>query len=52
MLGTDIFPDANLFKDAFISAQKANEEIFNASSSAVETTEKTEEKKEEAEAAA
>lgn len=38
--------DANLFKDAFISAQKANEEIFNASSSA-ETTEKAEEKKEE-----
>ncbi|KAJ4424973.1 Ran GTPase binding protein Sbp1 [Gnomoniopsis sp. IMI 355080] len=39
--------NANLFKDAFISAQKANEEIFNASSSA-ETTEKTEEKKDEA----
>lgn len=42
-----VVPDANLFKDAFISAQKANEEVFNASSS-TEATEKTEEKKEEA----
>lgn len=52
MLDTDHFflpsSDANLFKDAFISAQKANEEIFNASSSAAETAEKTEEAKEEA----
>lgn len=48
LLDTDIFLDANLFKDAFISAQKANEEIFNASSSAAETTEKAEETKEEA----
>lgn len=41
------FLDANLFKDAFIKAQKANEELFEAGSAA-----ETEEKKvEEAEAA-
>lgn len=39
----DDITDANLFKDAFISAQKANEEIFNAASTTEEAPAKEEE---------
>lgn len=40
------FADANLFKDAFISAQKANEEIFNAASTTEEAPAKKAEEEE------
>lgn len=49
---TDYFlcTDANLFKDAFLQAQKDNEALFNSESAATEAapaTEAVEEKKEE-----
>lgn len=43
MSDADDITDANLFKDAFISAQKANEEIFNAASTTEEAPAKEEE---------
>lgn len=41
------FTDANLFKDAFLKAQKENEALFEKSSK-TEEDDKAEEKKEEA----
>ena len=40
--------DANQFKDAFIKAQKDNEELFGSAEEAKEEEAATEEKKEEA----
>jgi hypothetical protein len=39
---TDDVPDANLFKDSFLKAQKENEEIFNKAKGEEEAGEKAE----------
>ena len=41
------FPDANAFKDAFIQAQKENEELFKAAAEESKDEEKKEEEKAE-----
>lgn len=49
---TDLFSDANLFKDAFIKAQQDNEALFNAEDAAETEDKKAEETEtKEAEAA-
>lgn len=45
LIDTNVQPDANLFKDAFIKAQKDNDALFSGASPAPAAT--AEEKKEE-----